>query len=199
MTIALTGCGTLQRSHDSGYAYHDEELASGRGRRKMENEAAAQELGFASRELSDREVRAVQDRTSLTRAEKSLEGKREREQYFRNKAYFRNDRERIEFLNLGSYEARSRYLSAKGIDGAHTDYPPEIQALVEMNDITLGMSKQAVRDSWGEPEQVEVAGNPIYGNERWHYTEQLPSTEGYTTENRLVYFEGGRVVGWEKR
>ena len=198
-SIVFAGCGTMERSHDSGYAFRDEELASNRGRRSMEKDDAAVQLGFTSRELTDREAKAVGDRTALNRAEKSLEGKRERDQYFRNKAYFRNDRERVEFLKLDSYEARSRYLNGRGIDGSDTANPPEIQALIDINDITLGMSKSAVRDSWGEPESVEVAGNPIYGNERWHYTEQLPSTEGYTTENRLVYFEGGRVAGWEKR
>ena len=165
----------------------------------MEKDDVAQQMGFTGRDLSDREVRQVEDRANLNRAEKALEGKREREQYFRSKAYFRNDKERIDFLKLDSYEARARYLNARGIDGGVSNNPPEIQALIDINDITLGMSKQAVRDSWGEPESVEVAGNPIYGNERWHYTEQLPSTEGYSTEIRLVYFEGGRVVGWEKR
>ncbi|MES2962885.1 MAG: hypothetical protein V4760_03275 [Bdellovibrionota bacterium] len=196
--IALVGCGTVQRSHDSGYSFRDEEPAA-KGRRSMDKDYAAQELGFTSRELSDKEARAVGDRAALTRAEKALEGKRERDQYFKNKAYFRSDRERVDFLQLDSFEARGRYLNNRGIDGNHTENPPEIQALIDVNDITLGMSKEAVKSSWGEPEAVEVAGDPIYGNERWHYSEQLPSTEGYLTENRLVYFEGGRVAGWEKR
>lgn len=199
LSVGLSACGTMQRSHVSGYAYHDEELASVRDRRSADRDGVAADLGFASRELSDKEARAVEDRSILNRAEKMLEGKREREQYFRNKAYFRSDRERAEFLRLDGFEARGRYLSARGIDGSETTNPPEIQALVDINDITLGMSKSAVKESWGEPEGVEIAGNPLYGNERWHYTEQLPSTEGYNTENRFVYFEGGRVVGWEKR
>lgn len=199
MITALSGCGSMQRSYDSGYAYHDEELVSSKSRRSIAREDAAEQLGFTSRELSDNESRAVQDRALLNKVEKEIEGKREREQYYRNKPHFRSDRERVEFLKLDSFEARSRYLSARGIDGGDTQNPPEIQALIDVNDITLGMSKDAVKASWGEPEQVEVAGNPIYGNERWHYSEQLPSAEGYLTENRLVYFEGGRVAGWEKR
>ena len=60
------------------------------------------------------------------------------------------------------------------------------------------MSKQAVRESWGEPEAIEVAGNPVFGNERWRFIEQIASSEGYQTEGRMIYFEGGRVVGWER-
>jgi len=70
--------------------------------------------------------------------------------------------------------------------------------LVDQNDITPGMTKQAVKDAWGEPEAIDVAGNPIYGNERWQYREQITSSEGYQTETRMVYFESGLVVGWEK-
>jgi outer membrane protein assembly factor BamE (lipoprotein component of BamABCDE complex) len=69
--------------------------------------------------------------------------------------------------------------------------------LIGQSDIMLGMTRAAVRESWGPPDEVEVAGQPMYGNERWHYTEQMTSSEGYTTERRIVIFEAGRVVGWE--
>ena len=61
------------------------------------------------------------------------------------------------------------------------------------------MSKRAVQESWGEPERIEVAGNPTYGNERWKYSTYVSSTEGFNEEERMIYFEGGRVVGWNKR
>ena len=200
LSVLMSGCANLQRSGSSGYSHHDDDLAASRDRHAWERDLSQQELGITgSRELTDREARSVEDRSVLRKLEKQLEGKREREQYFRNKPYLKNDRERIEFLSMDSFEARARWLAAKGIDGSSTSNPPEIQALIDINDITLGMTKQAVKDSWGEPELVEVAGNPIYGNERWHYKEQLPSTEGYQTESRMVYFEGGRVAGWEKR
>ena len=195
----LTSCAGLKRSESSGYANRDDDLALSRDRRAADRDTTAQELGInPMREPTERELKAITDRSALHKAEKMIDGKREREQYYRNKPYLRTDRERIEFLKLDSYETRARWLAAKGIDGSSTSHPPEIQALVDVNDISLGMTKQAVKDSWGEPELVEVAGNPMYGNERWHYSEQLPSTEGYLTEHRLVYFEGGRVAGWEK-
>lgn len=196
----LTSCVQLQRSSESGYYGRDEEPAFSRDRRSAERAAAMSDMGVGTnRELSDREIEAVNTRIALNKAEKALEGKREREQYYKNKPYMKNDLDRLEFLRLDSYEARNRWLNAKGILASTNTYAPEIQSLIDQNDIALGMTKQAVRDSWGEPDLVEVAGNPIYGNERWHYSEQTSSTEGYHTQNRLVYFEAGRVAGWESR
>lgn len=196
----LSGCAELSRSPDSGYAYRESERDLRRERKAAERSATLSQMGVkVSRELTDDETQVVDNRSALLKAEKALEGKREREQYFRNKPFMKSDRERMEFLSLGSYEDRSRWLNAKGIQASTTQHPPEIQNLIDVNDITLGMTKSAVRDSWGEPDNVEVAGNPMYGNERWHYTEQTSSTEGYHTQNRLVYFESGRVVGWESR
>ncbi len=198
-TLAV-GCTSLTRSTQSGYANRDQEPNLGRDRRATEKLATMRELGFADEsDLSRRDEAMIYARTKLTKAERALEGKREREQYFRNKPFMRSDRERLEFLSLENYDERQRWLNAKGIHGSTTPHAPEIQALVDINDITVGMTKNAVRDSWGEPELVEVAGNPIYGNERWHYSEQTSSTEGYRTQQRLVYFESGRVVGWESR
>lgn len=200
LAVGLMGCVDLQRSSQSGYYGRDEDPAFSRDRRHAEQEAALSEMGIATnRELSEREANAVNTRIALTKAEKALEGKREREQYYKNKPFIRTDRERLEFLQLDSFEARNRWLNAKGILASTNTHAPEVQALIEQNDIALGMTKQAVRDSWGEPELVEVAGNPIYGNERWHYAGQTSSTEGYRTQNRLVYFEAGRVAGWESR
>lgn len=141
---------------------------------------------------------AMAVRSLLKKLEARLEGKRERDQYFKNKPYMKSDRDRIEFLSLDNYDDRNHWLTAHGVFGTETPNAPEIQALIEINDITVGMTKQAVRDSWGEPELVEVAGNPLYGNERWAYREQLPSSEGFQTEKRMVYFEAGRVIGWDR-
>jgi hypothetical protein len=44
-------------------------------------------------------------------------------------------------------------------------------------------------NTFGRPTRVEVAGNPSYENERWLY-----SVNGAT---KYIYFESGRVEGWE--
>jgi hypothetical protein len=196
----LSGCAGMHRSDSSGYSSMGaDDQGQRRDSRMLEREKTADELGFHSATLNDQQSEALETRTALNRLEKSLSGKREREQYYKSKPYMKNDQERIEFLSIESFEGRGRWLNTKGIQGSSTAHPSHIQALIDVNDITLGMTKQAVKDSWGEPELVEVAGNPVYGNERWHYSEQISSAEGFQTEHRLVYFESGRVAGWEKR
>jgi SmpA / OmlA family len=198
VALAQTGCASVERSKASGYADQGRDLTDGRDRRALDREAMMERLGYdRSRDLSDRESETLNSRLALAKAEKALEGKREREQYYKNKPYMRNDADRLAFLNLDSFETRQRWLNSKGVSPTSTRFSAEHQYLVDTNDITLGMTKQAVRESWGEPELVEVAGSPLYGNERWQYTEQASSTEGYQTQRRMVYFESGRVSGWE--
>ena len=200
--VSLSGCVGLERSRSSGYSHRDQEREQGvsRDRKDFERDGAISELGINSGEsLSSRDTELLENRIELSKAEKHLEGKREREQYFKNKPYMKNDRDRLDFLARDGFDSRQRWLNGKGINPTSSQHSPEIQYLVDTNDITLGMTKQAVRDSWGEPEGVEVSGNPIYGNERWHYNEQTSSTEGYQSQNRYVVFESGRVVGWESR
>lgn len=193
-----TACATFGRSQGSGYADQGRSQTDTQDRRALDREAMMDRLGYdRSRDLSDREVQNLNNKLALAKAERDLEGKREREQYYKNKPYMRNDADRLEFLALDSFETRQRWLNSKGVSPTTGHLSAEHQFLVDTNDITLGMTKQAVRESWGEPELVEVAGNPLYGNERWHYTEQASSTEGYQTQRRMVYFESGRVSGWE--
>ncbi len=61
------------------------------------------------------------------------------------------------------------------------------------------MPKQKVSLHLGSPNQIEVAGNPKYGNERWVYERSVPTIDGYYKETKVIYFEGGSVVGWEKQ
>ena len=200
--LSQVGCAGMNRSRSSGYDSGGRrgdspgEISSQKTRERL---ASQRELGFTDDEMNGDNRSLVADRTALRAMEKQLEGKRETEQYYKNKPYMRSDRERMAFLSVDGFDDRAAWLEKRGVLGAKTPHTAPIQALVEINDITLGMTKQAVRDSWGEPELVEVAGNPVYGNERWAYSEQVPSNEGYLTEHRLVYFESGRVVGWEKK
>ena len=65
--------------------------------------------------------------------------------------------------------------------------------------LRLGMPKQFVKRYFGRPNVVEVAGNPVYGNERWIYERKVSTLDGYYTEKKVIYFEGGRIVGWETK
>lgn len=73
----------------------------------------------------------------------------------------------------------------------------EISELVHSSDLGLGMSQADVRESWGNPMRREVAGQATLGNERWTYREFLPTKEGYTPQDRVVYFYQGKVIGWK--
>ena len=193
-------CSSVQRSGASGYGGPSLETNLQRERQDQRLNAATGKLGFDDpSSLSDSELRRVHQRAQLDRAEQILEGRREREQYFSNKPYMKDDRDRLVFLALPDFEAREKWLDSRHINGSSTPNPTVMQNIVDQNDVAVGMTKQAVRDSWGPPDSVEVAGNPIYGNEKWMYTEQTASTEGYRNEKRAIFFEAGRVVGWETR
>lgn len=146
------------------------------------------------------QIRPVQPRNERVKyMESELVGRREREQYFKARPYMTTNNERVEFLKLKTFEDRDEWLEKKGYVGTVIKYPTDVQGLIDRNDIAVGMTKSAVRESWGEPDFTEVAGNPIYGNENWHYREQISSGEGYKTVNRTVYFDEGVVVGWESK
>lgn len=194
VAIGASGCASFERSSKSGYFLRDGDsrLESVEDeRRNYRRQQAEDELGPTS---SDR---AVAYREKLMRQERLLEGKSEREQYYKAKPYLRGDAERIHFLNLGSTTDRDRYLNVRGISSDQMTHPPAVQALIDENDIAIGMTRQAVRESWGPADNVDVAGNPMYGNEKWYYSGQVTSSEGYMTERRTVVFESGLVVGWE--
>lgn len=210
ITVATTGlsaCSLLQRSSGSGYAYRDSaygynpdiNLTYREDRATYMREQAAGEIGLEdTRELNDEQQAALMSRVRLKSAERQVVGQREREQYFKHRPLMRNDSERLDFLSLPTFEARQRWLNARGMSLSNPNYSNDELKAIEANDIVLGMTKQAVKESWGEPELVEVAGNPIYGNERWKYLQEVSSPEGYQTEARVIYFESGRVAGWEK-
>ncbi len=71
-----------------------------------------------------------------------------------------------------------------------------LSAARSRQDVVTGMSPDEVRALWGEPREIEHAGLPGSGNERWTYFEGLSSRWSLSTA-RVIYFEGGRVAGWE--
>jgi hypothetical protein len=193
----------MDRSARSGYMYEVEESGSAPAdlyRQKamnVENEAR-EELGLLGRPLSDEERRAVENRIRLKRLEARIASKRDKKQYFEVRSALKNDRERIQFLSLPTYEARARLAQSRGYGHQDETYSDEVAKTIENNDIALGMSQKGVTESWGDPDVVETAGNALYGFERWKYNRYVSGDEGYKKELRIVYFEGGRVVGWER-
>lgn len=77
------------------------------------------------------------------------------------------------------------------------DIQSRINRAIAHRDLVLGMSMAEVQHAWGQPLEIESAGHSRYGNERWIYRTGLSSKYGLGGKTRAVYFESGRVVGWQ--
>lgn len=69
----------------------------------------------------------------------------------------------------------------------------KIQRAIAARDVVIGMTRQQVSNSWGEPYMREVAGDGNSGHERWTYGSRY-SLSG----SKTVIFENGRVAGWNR-
>lgn len=199
---SLSACNFLSRHPDSGYSYNGhltplhQQLEV---ERKAHKEAQArQELGLSkSSYLSEYQSMALNRRMKVQNEEKHLTTYREKKQYYFYKPLLKNDRERLYFLKLPSIDAKERFVQSRGLASVAKDLNGDVANLIEDNDISVGMTKQAVRESWGDPDLKEIAGNEVYGNVRWRYSKYVSSESGYQRETRYVYFENGVVSGWE--
>lgn len=68
-----------------------------------------------------------------------------------------------------------------------------VRQAIETRDVILGMTRQDVMASWGEPNQREIAGHGANGHERWTYGSRYS-----LGESRTVIFENGKVAGWRR-
>lgn len=193
MNAACTGL-PLQRSSSSGYSnYSDSDY-----REVSVRDISGRHGDFSSRPLSPRESSQYQSQSQRKNLEESLLTPEEKKQYLRYRPYL-NEQEKVDFLSLEDIYSRERWIQARGLGFSSERYNRNISSLVEQSDIALGMPKDAVRDSWGDPDYVEVSGNPKFENERWRFSTPVQTSEDYKIEERFVYFENGRVVGWSTR
>jgi hypothetical protein len=157
------------------------------------------ELGMNIEDLNTPEgLQKVKKAVEVKNLESVLSDERERKQYYKNLPWLKDEDEHLDFLKQNGYYARQAWLRKKAIGKRSTDIDKETEDLIAAKDITVGLPNEIVRRSWGSPDSIDVAGNPIYGNERWRYKRYTPSPEGYRLQSRIVYFEAGKVVGWEQ-
>ncbi len=182
LVFILCGCGIFERHPDSGY---NNRHSSNLVKRSQVNLSASLEN------------RRIETKTRLKQLENAIATKKELEQYSRVLPFLNDAEERIVFLSLPDYEARQRWLKAESLNARTARSQENYRELVEAQDIGLGMTQILVKHSWGEPELVEVSGNPQFKNERWKYSRYVSTPDGYKMEKKLVYFEGGKVVAWE--
>ena len=201
LLVLLAGCAGINSRLDRFSMGNDKEVPLNfRQERATRDYLDAQnELGLAGVELSDRHKELIRARLTLNQIERDLRSESEKQQYYQYKPYLRGDRRRISFLTIPSLEARESWARGNGLVQRLTKNSPFEVSAIEQNDIFIGMSKRAVRESWGDPKTVEVAGSTTFNNERWKYSTYITTSEGFDQENRIVFFEGGRVVGWNKR
>jgi hypothetical protein len=185
LSMALTGCsifeGSLKRS-----AREDAPIQN-----SMHQQKSNVGSGFSeTSELSE-------IKTQIRILEKRLETRKEKEQYSKILPWFSDETEKIDFLKQPNLEAKNRWLLKQKILLRPKSLSAETKSLIDNQDIALGMPSDFVKKSWGEPTAKEVSGNPLNRNERWRYVRSISSSEGFRQEKRYVYFEGGKVVGWE--
>lgn len=151
-------------------------------------------------------------REDVVSKEASLSGG-EYAHYKRARGYFENDSEKLYYLSL-SPEERQWYLHHKEMKRNHRhgqnlrqysrrrairpgrmpaqvaeEGPLEaLNAVYVREEIRLGMSRDEVKNLWGMPQNIEVAGSRAQGNERWVFYRN--------GQLSYIYFEGGLVGGW---
>ena len=200
---SLTACTTLDRSVRSGYAAAPtraaEDADESRGADGRLAREAREELGLGDGPLTSPERDALSARVRLKRAEARLPNRRERRAWYALRGNLTDDDERLRVISLPTTAARARYAIDRKVGSPDQNRSDELAAVIENKDIALGMTQKAVAESWGDPDQVEVSGDTIYGVERWRYNRYVSGGEGYRKETRVVYFDGGRVAGWERK
>lgn len=199
VVLSALGCAQFQRSSGSGYKeglQYTEQNPRNNGYDR-ETRQTAYELGKDPNSLTSNDLEEIQSRKKVRELERTMSSKKEREQYSKILPWLKNDEEKVSFLSIPSIEGRQQWINRNNIWSRSQAPQAEMKELLETQDIAVGMPQDYVRRSWGEPLGVEVSGNPIYKNERWKYQRQVSTSQGFRKETRYVYFEGGRVVGWE--
>lgn len=195
LLFGLTACSSMQRSTSYSTSMQSQYQTA---QDIKENQISKYELGLhrLARPLTKEEYDRLALRNEVKRLERSLISSLEKELYYKNKAFFKNDYERIEFLRIPDYSDRLKWLARNSFQQRLSSYTSEENEAIEQNDIMLHMSMQAVRESWGEPDAREISGSELHGNERWVYHSYQATSAGYQKEDRIIFFQNGRVIAW---
>ena len=185
LSVGLLSCAGVNRHPESGYSNI---------RRTNYGE---RDPSSVPRQFSPRKMKRESDFKYLRKLESKLSSRREKEQYYSYQTYFKSTQDKIKFLRKGSMAARSKYMEQRVFRRKRRPYSKTTLKLIEKRDISLGMTKDEIKQSWGTPDDIAYAGDAMYGNERWKYNRRLKTPNGYQDQSRQVFFEGGRVSGWK--
>ena len=172
--------GNIEYDHDKGRRTPASSMTKAKARGKAKGKA----------KLKPRERKRAKE---LAIKERFL-GLFEEREYRKARPYLNGISEKIYYLSLPPPERRD-YITGK-IGGKRErkkerekDFLSTMIQGLGPDALYLGMDKKAVLRRWGHPTHMEVAGNPKRQNERWSFY--------YNGRLRQVYFEGGRVRGWD--
>lgn len=129
--------------------------------------------------------------------EKGLVTRQDKALYSKLLPWFNSEEEKLSFLRNSDYEEKQKWVIKTKILNRPTEMGSRYKKLTDNQDIAIGMPNELVKKSWGDPLNVETSGNSLFKNEKWRYLRTISTSEGFKQEKRVVYFEGGRVVGWE--
>lgn len=183
-------CVSFERHPESGYSKNSSRSTHS-GWKKSQTSVTQRSF------LQEESAPARDSKSRLKQLENSLSSQRELAQYSRALPWLKNDQEKIDFLELPGFEARQKWLNENDVTGRMNRINSQMQELVDAQDIALGMPESLVKKSWGDPDSIEVSGSPQFRNFRWKYNKYVSTPDGYKMERKFVYFEGGKVVGWE--
>ncbi len=129
--------------------------------------------------------------------ERRLKSQREKELYSKLLPWFRDEDEKLDYLSLNTLKEKQDWSMQKKIWNRAKMPNTEMRNLMQNQDIAIGMPMDYVQKSWGDPAMKEVSGNPLFKNQKWLYSRSISTSDGFKQEKRTVYFESGKVVGWE--
>ena len=187
---SLLACSSLQRSPGSGYA-----------RGSVNHQTSSSSPALSTNAENQRRPVILPGSLTLdekiVELEKRLNSNREKEHYSRLLPWFESKEERLNYLFEPDLNSKEKFAQEFGIWQRAQNPSATVLALVRSQDIALGMPHVYVRQSWGEPQKIEVSGDPYFKNERWKYVRQISTPQGFKQEKRTVFFEGGKVAGWD--
>lgn len=158
-------------------------------RQQMEFTSRNDEINLSSEPMHYRSKIRDLEKGLITQQDKSL--------YSKLLPWFTSDEEKLSFLRNSDYEDKQKWVMKTRILSRPSLMTAKYKKLINNQDIAIGMPNDIVKKSWGDPLNVETSGNALFKNEKWRYVRTVSTPDGFKQEKRVVYFEGGRVVGWE--
>jgi len=185
-----------QNDHEMFKAGKDFDVVAGDSGRTRKSISNMRSRAPASEKEQEEQLLKLNTLNTINQMKKNLVGN-DLEKYNNVKDVLPDNEAKIYYLNLSKRE-RIEYLKSLGIGVSFGNYYNsslkrksnfKARELFHLPSIHEGMQKSDVAGIWGEPNNVEIAGNPQNQNEKWSF---------YQNGNlNIVYFEGGIVQGWK--